>query len=97
VQVSVTATLSFFSGNFSVTASTMRYATLVLSTPAPANGLTVNLHSDNTGIATVRASVTFAPGANTVPVLVTGVAAGSTLIHASAPNISDGTINVTVQ
>lgn len=97
-QVRVTATLSFFSGNFTIAANARQYATLVLSAPATANGLIVNLHSDNPGVATVPASVRFAAGAITTPVPVTGVAAGSTVIHASAlPNIADATASVTVR
>ena len=96
-QVHVTATLSFFSPTFAIAANARQYATLVLSAPATANGLTINLHSDNPAVATVPASVTFAPGAITTPVPVTGVTAGSTVIHASAlPNIAEATESVTV-
>jgi hypothetical protein len=60
--------------------------------------VTVNLSSDNPGVATVPATVTIPANNTSVNVPVTGVAVGATLIHASAlPNVPDTTISVTVQ
>ena len=96
--VHVTATLSFFPASFTITGTARRFVSLILSAPAPANGVTINLSSDNTGVATVPSTVTFTAGTTSVSVPVTGVAAGSTSIHASAPpNIPDATGSVTVQ
>jgi len=95
-QVRVTATLSFFYPTMSIAGTSKQYATLVLSAPAPAGGVIINLHSDNTSVATVPASVTIAAGATSQVVLVSGVAAGSTVIHASSlPNLADATLTVT--
>ena len=47
-------------------------------------------------MATVPATVAFAAAATTTTVPVTGVAAGSTVIRASAPNVAEATANVTV-
>ena len=97
-QVRVTGTLSFFPATFTITGTARRSVSLILSAPAPATGVTINLSSDNTGVATVPSSVTFASGTTSATVTVTGVATGSTLIHASAvPNIPDTTASVTVQ
>lgn len=71
--------------------------TLTLSPPAPAGGLTVNLSSSNPGVATVPATVMFAPGASVVSVPITGVSAGAAVIHANAlPTFGDTTASVTV-
>jgi hypothetical protein len=95
--VTVNATMSFTPATLSVTAATTQNATLTLSGPAPTGGLTINLASGNTSVATVPTSVTFAAGATTVAVPVTGVGTGSATITASttAPNISSTTLSVT--
>jgi hypothetical protein len=59
--------------------------------------LTVNLSSDNTAVATVPGTVTFAAGSTTAVVNVTAVGSGATLIHANlAPFVPDTTLAVTV-
>ncbi|MDX6530205.1 MAG: hypothetical protein QOH41_2495 [Blastocatellia bacterium] len=63
---------------------------------APAGGLTVGLHSSDTSKATVPGTVSFAPGATSVTVPVTGVTPGTTTITASASNIASATAAVTV-
>ena len=95
--VTVTATMSFTPATLSVAAGTTQNATLTLSGPAPTGGLTINLLSGNTSVATVPSSVTFAAGATTVAVPVTGVGTGSATITASttAPNIPSTTLSVT--
>ena len=71
--------------------------TLTLSGTAPTGGLTVNLSSSDTTIATVPATATFAVGSKTATVTVTGVAAGTAIIHASNDaGIADTTASVTV-
>jgi hypothetical protein len=69
---------------------------------APAGGLTVSLSSSDRSRATVPSTVTFAAGATTVAVPVTGVALGTAVITASAnvntffnPAIATATVNVT--
>jgi len=95
--VRVTASASFSPQSLTIKGSAVGNLTLSLSGPAPAFGLTVNLSSDDTTVATVPAAVTFLPNTTTMTVPVTAVGPGSTLIHASAaPNIADTTANITV-
>jgi hypothetical protein len=96
--VVVHAALSFYPASVTVTTSMEERLTLTLSTPVPAGGVTVNLSSDNPGVATVPPTVTIPANGVSVIVPVTGVASGSTLIHANAlPNVPDITASVTVQ
>lgn len=70
---------------------------LNLTSPAPAGGLTVNLSSTNTGVATVPQTVVFPANVSSMNVPVTTVGTGSTVIHASAPpTLADTTANITV-
>ena len=95
--VQVTAALSFAPASVTMTSTRQDRLTLNLSAPAPVGGVTVNLSSDNPGVAAVPATVTIPANAISVIVPVTGVAAGSTLIHASAlPNVPDTVASVTV-
>jgi len=93
----VTATILFPHCCLTVFHSTSGNAVLTLSAPAPSTGFTVQLASGNTGVATVPATVTFAPGATSVNVPITGVAVGATTITASVPTLSPVTVKVTVQ
>src|SRR5271165_4453247 len=95
-QVTVTATLSFTPPSLSITGMATGNLTLTLSGLAPASGLVVSLHSDNTGVATVPPTATFQPFNNIVNVPVTGVKPGSTVIHASSATLADTTASVTV-
>jgi len=96
-SVRVTATLAFAQCCVSITGTGKLNDTLTLSAPAPAGGLTVQLTSDNPGVATVPATITFPANATSVNVPVTGVAAGGTTIHAAAlPNVAETGIRVTV-
>jgi len=90
------STLSFSPGAVTIAAGASQNLTLSLTPAAPAGGVTVNLTSDNTAVATVPASVTFPANTSSVFVPVTGVGAGSTLIHASGANIPDTTARITV-
>jgi hypothetical protein len=95
-SVQATATISFASGSITIVGTATQNLTLNLSAPAP-SALTISLTSSNPAAATVPATVSFASGATTVSVPVTGVAPGSSVIHASAlPNIAETTANVTV-
>jgi PKD domain-containing protein/K319-like protein len=95
--VVVDATLTFFPPSVTITGIATQNLTLNLSAPAPAAGLTVSLSSTTPAVATVPASVTFAPNANSVTVPVNSVTPGTTTIHASAlPNAPDTTAAVTV-
>jgi hypothetical protein len=97
--VQVNGTMSFTPSTLTVVGTSTQNLTLNLSAPAPA-GLTINLASSNTGAASVPASVTFAAGAASATVPVTGVSVGATTITASssAPaNLPNTTANVTVK
>ena len=96
VNVGAAPTISFTPTSLTITGTGTQNLTLNLSTPAPSGGLTINLSSDNTLVATVSATATFAAGATTATVPVTGVAPGSTVIRASATGIAETTANVTV-
>jgi len=92
-----------------------RLIALALSTAAPSigpitpdraaegfvEGLTVNLSSSNSGVATLQPTVQFYPDGSsitTVMVSVRGLAPGTAVIHASAlPSIPDVTATVIVQ
>jgi len=94
VQVNVSP--AFTPNTLTVTANTAQNLTLTLPAPAPTGGVTVNLSSSNIAFVTVPGSVTFASGATSVSVPVTGVAPGSAIITASGPNVVQATANVTV-
>jgi hypothetical protein len=97
-SVQVTGSINFSPASLTITGLATQNLTLNLSGPAPAGGLSVNLSSSNTAVATVPANAVFAAGATSAPVPVTALALGSTVIHASAaPNLADTTANVTVQ
>jgi hypothetical protein len=67
-----------------------------LSSPTPAS-LTLALHSDNPGVASVPASIAISAGSSIATVPVTGVGPGTTVIHASAPPaIAESTVSVSV-
>ncbi|HWA14957.1 MAG TPA: hypothetical protein VG817_00890, partial [Gemmatimonadales bacterium] len=70
---------------------------VVLTTPAPAGGLVVNLSSDQPGTATVPSSVTIAAGQTTDSFTVTGVAAGDAVVSGFAAGYVTGTLSVNVQ
>jgi hypothetical protein len=98
VVVQVTATLSFARTNVMMTTANEAHVELLLTALAPAGGLTVNLSSDNAAVATVPTTVIIPANLRSVIVPVTGVAAGSTTIHANAlPNAPDTTTIVIVQ
>ena len=95
--VQVTATISFSPQTLNISGTQTQNLTLTLSGPAPAGGLTFTVTSSNTAAATVSAGAfTIPANATSVVVPVTGVAAGSSVIRATAPNVTDATANVTV-
>ena len=63
VNVGAAPTISFTPTSLTITGTGTQNLTLNLSTPAPSGGLTINLSSDNTLVATVSATATFAAGA----------------------------------
>ena len=87
--------MSFWPGSLAISPAETQNLTLNLSAPGPA-GITVSLHSTNVTVATVPATVSFAANATSATVPVTGVAAGSVTITASAPNLASATAGVSV-
>jgi hypothetical protein len=92
----VTVTATFNPGTTNINLTTSTNTTLNISAPAPAGGITFTLSSDSPAVATVPASVTVIQGGTSVPVAITGVAAGSTTIRADSPGVTEatGTVNV---
>jgi hypothetical protein len=95
--VQVTATIAFARCCATIIHQTTASFTVTLSSPAPAGGLTIQLTSGNTGVATAPGTVTFPPNATSVNVPITGVAAGTATVQASALNLAATSIKVTVQ
>ena len=95
--VQVTGTLAFNPPMLTVNGTSSQNLTLTLSGHAPLGGVTINLSSSNTGVATVPSTVNVPAGATSVQVPVTGVSSGTATIHASSlPNLPDTTAAVTV-
>ena len=95
--VQVTATISFTPSSLSLSGTQTKNLTLTLSGPAPSGGLAFTVSSNNTSVATVgSATATIQGGGTTTTIAVSAVAAGSTVIRASAPNLTDATATVTV-
>ena len=89
--------VSFTPATVTIAGPKTQNLTLTLSSAAPAGGVTVNVSSSNTQVATTPATVTFAQGATTTNVPVTALTLGTTVIHANATIfIPDATANVTV-
>ena len=74
VSVQVNATVNFTPGTLTINGFNTQNLTLNLSTAAPAGGITINLSSSTPATATVPSTVTFAQGATTANVAVTGLA-----------------------
>lgn len=74
-----------------------RSVPLVLSDPAPAGGLVVNLVGVNSAIATVPVSMTVPEGRTSTNFTLTGVAAGTTGINATAAGYQSASTAVSVE
>ena len=98
-NVAVGGSLSFSPQVVSVGAGGDQSIQLLLSAPAPAGGLSIDLVSGNVAVATVPASVVIPAGSTASPnVAVHGVSPGNTTVTASTarPNISSASLPVTV-
>ncbi len=89
--------MSFSAAPLSLVVGNSANLTLTLTGgQAPAGGLSVSLTSSAPGVAGVPATVNFAAGANSVPVMVSGVSAGNATITASYPGMANATATVNV-
>jgi hypothetical protein len=95
-QVRVITTARFDPSIVTVGKNASVRLSLLLSSPAPANGLTLDLRSDNPAAASLDASVTLNPGSTGRSILVTTLAPGTAVIHASSAFVPDATATVTV-
>jgi hypothetical protein len=96
-SATVTVTLTLTPGTLNVAQSATQNATVTLSAPAPAGGLTLNVTSSDTAIFTVPATVTVPVGQLSVPIPVTGVAIGANqTLTVGAPGVTPtaSTVNV---
>lgn len=96
-NVAVSASIALTPQSPSITVNSSQNLTLTLSGPAPSGGLTFNVSSNKTSVATVSSGTVTIPGGSTsVNVGVNGVATGSAVITASAPNLTSATDTVSV-
>ena len=86
-------TLSVPGNLVGIGASQQAQAVVTLSPAAPAGGLTVTVTSDSSQYVTVQSpgTVTIAAGQVTGTLGLSGVAAGTTILHATAPGYTAGT------
>ncbi len=70
---------------------------VTLSDPAPAGGLTISLTSSNPAVLTVPATFVAPAGEPFLSIPVTGVAAGTATVTATATGYESGTLPVTVE
>lgn len=71
--------------------------TLEISQPAPAGGLVIDLESEDTGIATVDASLSINEGETSGLFMVNGVSGGNTMVNASIQGFFRSSMTVAVQ
>jgi hypothetical protein len=100
IDVPFPRSMSFSGSPLAINAGASGQLTLsLLGNQAPVAGLIVNLNSSDPSRATVPATVSFAPGATSITVPVTGIAPGSAVITATAtvvnfPAIATAAVNV---
>ena len=96
-QAAITVTLELrFARESTPLGLDTREVQLLLSAPAPAGGLTIDLATDDPAIATVPATVTALAGTTSVLIPVTGVGNGLTLLRASALDVDEATTEISV-
>ena len=74
-----------------------RSVPVTLSDPAPAGGLAISLASSNPSVATVPASITVPEGETSANFTLSGVAAGTSSIEATASGYESATTTATVE
>ena len=92
----ITLNTSFSPSSLNVAETGSNNITLQLSAPAPAGGVTFNLTTDDTGIATVPSSASIPAGQLSTQIIVSGIAVGSTTLRANSAGLSETTAGITV-
>ena len=95
-NVTVTVAGALSPSPISVNATRIANVTLTISAAVPAGGITFNLTSDNTSIATVPTTATVPAGQLTVTFPVTGVAQGTANLSVSSTGIATVTATINV-
>jgi len=98
INLAVGIGIGFMTGPLTISLSSRQVRQLLtLSAPAPDGGLTINLWSDDTRVASVPPAVDVPAGAMTAAVPITAVGTGTTIIHARLmPLANDVGIMVTI-
>lgn len=96
ITTNIAPLLTFTPGSILINGTSTQSLTLWIPSPAPSQGLTVELTSDTPSVATVPASVTVPANSTSVLVPVTGVSAGNAGIIASAPGYQNTFASITV-
>jgi hypothetical protein len=90
-------TIRFLPASLSLAGGDTQNLMLTLSGPAPAGGITFSVTSSRPSVAVILASTfTIPANSTTVPVPISGVVSGISIIRASAPNMADATAIITV-
>jgi uncharacterized repeat protein (TIGR01451 family) len=92
----VAVNVTFAPTAFSVVVGTSANITVNLSAPAPPGGLTFNLVTGNTSVATAASPGTVAAGQLSVPVAITGVTVAQTSLQASGAGVTSAVATITV-
>ncbi len=95
-NVTVSITLTLNPSSQSVQIGHTATLTLSASSIAPTGGFVINTTVDDTSKATVPTTVTIPAGSSTATVTITGVAAGSTTLHAAASGAVSASAAITV-
>jgi hypothetical protein len=93
---SVSVDVTFSPTPFGVVVGASGTITVTISAPAPPGGLTVNLVTGNSSVATVVPSVTIPAGQLSVPAAITGVVIGSTTLRAQGSGVTSATATINV-
>jgi hypothetical protein len=91
-----TATISFVPAVLTMDENETKNITLTLSGPAPAGGVTFALTLSDQGVTSTPATATIRAAETTTVIPFTGVRAGTVVLRAAAPELTDATVSLTV-
>ncbi len=95
-SANVSVSVTFTPATLGVVTGTASNITVNISAPAPSAGLTFNLATANTSVATVVSPVTVLAGQTSVQAAVTGRAVAQTTLQASGAGVTSGTATIKV-